>query len=428
MSEPLPDSGRYIILLREGCETEGLKEIDNIFAKHVRSEDFGARGGVAAQVDGNRPFYLTKTSSVIVKSDPDQFRRIRAKLKKQGPFVDALPDYPMEPTMAMPRWALDYLNGYKDAVNHIYSTISEATLKAGSLEKDFSPRYEASYAWGLEETSVVRSSFTGRGVKVAVLDSGIRENHPDFLNRVADKASFVSDDGDVQDRYGHGTHCIGIALGPKVPVNQLARYGCAPGADIVVGKVLSDDGRGWISNVIEGIEWAIGKGCRIVSLSLGMSRQIRDGGRYELTFETIAKRALAGNPGTLIVAATGNSGNGKPPLLPACCESVLAVGAIDKDLSLAEFSNDQADILAPGVGIFSSLPNPSTLPLDQSKRGELHGYLDGTSMAAAYVSGIAALWLEALSTRTEEPVTARALFNRLTDSVIKTNIIQAPLS
>ncbi|NER40163.1 MAG: S8 family serine peptidase [Oscillatoria sp. SIO1A7] len=244
--------------------------------------------------------------------------------------------------------------------------------------------------WGLQATDVLRSRFSGSGIKIAVLDTGLDLTHPDFVGRQIVSQSFVPDE-EVQDANGHGTHCIGTACGSLFP-QILPRYGIAYHAKIYAGKVLSNQGSGLTSQIWAGMEWAIANNCQIISMSLG--RPTKVGESYSPTYETLARRAL--RQGTLIVAAAGNASKRHKGIInpvghPANCPSVLAVGAIDSQFQIARFSNrginpigGRIDLAAPGVDIYSSYPMPQ-----KYKR------LRGTSMATPHVAGIAALYAEA---------------------------------
>jgi subtilisin family serine protease len=233
------------------------------------------------------------------------------------------------------------------------------------------------------------SRFTGKGIRVAVLDTGFDLTHPDFAGRKITAQSFVPDE-EVQDGHGHGTHCIGTACGPMHP-HRLPRYGVAYESEIFAGKVLSNRGSGADSGILAGIHWAITQGCQVVSMSLGATVQPGDG--FSQVFEEVASRAL--EAGTLIIAAAGNESQRPfrraPVDHPANCPSIMAVGALTQRMSVAFFSNaginphgGQVDIVAPGEKVISSWPQP-----------RLYNDLDGTSMATPHVAGIAALLAEA---------------------------------
>jgi subtilisin len=250
------------------------------------------------------------------------------------------------------------------------------------------PVDESQATWGLQATKVIDSARTGRGIRVAVLDTGLDEQHPDFAGRAITTRSFVEGE-EVQDGHGHGTHCIGTALGPGSP--EIApRYGIASEGEIFAGKVLSNAGSGGDAGILAGIEWAIENGCAVVSMSVGAPTQ--PGQAFSQVFERVARRAQ--DAGTLIVAAAGNESD-RPDVInpvahPANCPSIMAVGAVDAEGAIAPFSNrgidpggGEVDIAAPGVAVYSSWPLPTR-----------YRTISGTSMATPHVAGIAALYAE----------------------------------
>jgi subtilisin len=248
---------------------------------------------------------------------------------------------------------------------------------------------ESQAAWGLQLTKALESCYSGRGVRVAILDTGFDLGHPDFTTRTLVGETFIDGEA-VQDGHGHGTHCIGTSCGSQHP-DTLPRYGVAYDAEIYAGKVLSNQGSGADRGILAGIEWAVANDCRIVSMSLGA--RTRPGQSFSRVFETAAQRALAA--GTLIVAAAGNESNRpgqvNPVAHPANCPSILAVAALDSQLAVAPFSNrginpdgGQVDIAGPGVKVYSSWPMPTR-----------YRTINGTSMATPHVAGVAALLAEA---------------------------------
>jgi subtilisin family serine protease len=250
---------------------------------------------------------------------------------------------------------------------------------------------DESVTWGLQQTGAVDSRYTGRGVRVAILDTGLDLQHPDFAGRQIVSQSFVSGQ-DVQDGNGHGTHVAGTACGAASP-GQGPRYGVASDTSLYVGKVLSDQGRGTDSTILAGIQWALTNGCAIISMSLGAGLCDVPEPTFSRVFEAVAARAMAA--GVLIIAAAGND-SARPDRVcpishPANCPSIMGVGAVDESLEVARFSNaglasdgGQVDIAAPGVNIYSAWPRPV-----------LYRTINGTSMATPHVSGIAALHAEA---------------------------------
>ncbi|CAM3662490.1 S8 family serine peptidase [Castellaniella denitrificans] len=250
-------------------------------------------------------------------------------------------------------------------------------------------RADPESTWGVRAVGADASPQTGKGIRIAVLDTGLDLSHPDFAGRAIVSRSFVEGQA-VQDGNGHGTHCAGIAAGPASPGSQ-PRYGVAGEAELYVGKVLGDEGSGGDGGILEGIDWAIEHGCHIVSMSLGSP--VEPGQRYSAVFEEVARRALAA--GTLIVAAAGNESHRPDSVAPvghpANCPSILAVAAVDPELRVAPFScaglegdGGEVNIAAPGVDILSAWPAP-----------ELHRSISGTSMATPFVAGVAALHAQA---------------------------------
>ena len=247
--------------------------------------------------------------------------------------------------------------------------------------------------WALEMIGMGEgyTKFTGQGVKLAVLDTGIDLNHPDFEGRLQEgvnAVSFVPGES-VQDGNGHGTHCAGNAAGPLRSLGG-RRYGVAPNADLMVGKVLSDAGSGSDSQILDGIDWAASAGASVISMSLGSGRQ--PGQDYNRLYERVARNLRLSAPGTLIIAASGNESN-RPHWVaavgnPAACPSILAISAVDIQKRVAWFSCSQRDELgevnlsAPGVNVYSSWT------------GGGFKAINGTSMATPHVAGVAALYME----------------------------------
>lgn len=236
----------------------------------------------------------------------------------------------------------------------------------------------AAATWGLLATDVVSSPYTGRGIKVAVLDTGFDLFHPDFVGRQVTASSFVPNQP-VQDLHGHGTHCIGTACG-SCNAGPAGRYGIACDAHIFAGKVLSNSGIGSTGGILAGINWAIANRCEIISMSLGSPSGPQP------YYQQAALRALAA--GSLIIAAAGNTsqrpGNIQPTGAPANSPDIVAVAALDPNLRVAVFScGNKIELAGPGVDVLSAAPMPNR-----------YRTMSGTSMATPHVAGIAALWAE----------------------------------
>jgi subtilisin family serine protease len=282
---------------------------------------------------------------------------------------------------------------------------------------DAAPPAGPGSAWGVEAVGAVETPFTGAGVTVAVLDTGIDATHEAFAGLRITERDFTGDgDGDIE---GHGTHCAGTIAGRDV---DGFRYGVAPGVEeLLVGKVLGTAG-GSTDALMRAMLWALESGADVVSMSLGLdfpglvSRWTDEG----LPLEPATSRALEGyrdtirlfgrladvlraagpyERGALVVAASGNESrrDGSSPYTigvspPAASEGFVAVGALERTtdgaLRIAEFSNTGATLVAPGVDILSARP------------GGGFRASSGTSMAAPHVAGVAALWAESVRAST----------------------------
>ncbi|MFD7959333.1 S8 family serine peptidase [Streptomyces zaomyceticus] len=234
------------------------------------------------------------------------------------------------------------------------------------------------------------AGLTGKGVKVAVLDTGADLAHPDLAGRVTESKSFIAGQ-EVADRNGHGTH-VASTVGGSGAGSDGKEKGVAPGATLAVGKVLSDEGSGSESEIIAGMEWAAKDiDAKIVSMSLG-SREPSDGTDPMAQ----AVNTLTAETGALFVIAAGNSGAPGSIGSPGAADSALTVGAVDSDDEAAYFTSqgprygDQAlkpDLSAPGVDILAAR--------SQLVAGSgLYTSMSGTSMATPHIAGVAALLAE----------------------------------
>jgi subtilisin family serine protease len=245
----------------------------------------------------------------------------------------------------------------------------------------------AAATWGLTVTGVTKSPWSGAGIKVAVLDSGFDDKHPDFVGRKVIKKVFATDSAEI-DKYDHGTECTGIACGPLEPKDGLARYGIAHGAEIYAGKVFRDsDQTASERSLFCGLAWAFHNKCDIISLSV-----MSETGPCEC-YERIGQACL--EAGLLVIAGIGNDADRKnnkllPVGSPANASTIMAVGAIDGTLNVANFSRaglkprQNVDIVAPGRRIRSA----------SITEGRYFADNIGTSFSTPHVAGIAALMAE----------------------------------
>ncbi|MEH2204361.1 MAG: S8 family peptidase [Nostoc sp.] len=265
--------------------------------------------------------------------------------------------------------------------------------------------------WGadmVKAPEVWAQGYTGKGVIVAVVDTGVDYNHEDLKNNIWTNTKEIAgngidDDGNgyIDDNYGwnfadknnntlddngHGTHVSGTIAGEN---NNYGVTGIAYDAKIMPVKALDSSGSGSYSSISKGIRYAVDNGANVINLSLG-------GASSNRTLESAIN--YASSKGVIVVMAAGNDGDSSPDY-PAryASKSGIAVGAVDKNNNLADFSNRSgtnpiAYVTAPGVKVYSSVPNNQ------------YATYSGTSMAAPHVAGIVALMLSANSTLTDAQV------------------------
>ncbi|WP_392531916.1 S8 family peptidase [Nostoc sp. C117] len=265
--------------------------------------------------------------------------------------------------------------------------------------------------WGadlVKAPEVWAHGYTGKGVVVAVIDTGVDYNHEDLKNNIWTNSkeipgNGIDDDGNgyVDDNYGwnfsdnnnntldnngHGTHVSGTIAGEN---NNYGVTGIAYDAKIMPVKVLNESGSGSYSSIAKGIHYAVDNGANVINLSLG-------GAYSNRTLESAIN--YASSKGVIVVMAAGNDGESSPDY-PAryASKSGIAVGAVDKNNNIADFSdrsgtNQIAYVTAPGVKVYSSLPNNQ------------YATYSGTSMAAPHVAGVVALMLSANSKLTDAQV------------------------
>jgi subtilisin family serine protease len=243
----------------------------------------------------------------------------------------------------------------------------KVSIKSGEDTIDWSVKsVNAPAAW--------EKGLTGKDVKVVVLDTG-SSNHRDLKDGIKGSRDFTGEG--VSDQNGHSTHCLG-SIGARK--NGWGVIGVAYDCDLFAGKVLSNRGSGRVDWIRDGILWATNVvKADVISLSLGSSS----------SDDFIPGALLAAEQaGVIVVAATGNDGNGRPVNFPAAYQQPVAVGAVDVGLKLAPFSCTGAKVEAvgPGVKVRSTYPGPGD---------GLFADLKGTSMATPNVAGVATLWVQA---------------------------------
>ena len=407
-------TGATVVRLNRDATRRGLAPFAATGLKIASSHDFKDRAAPPG-LDGADMIVFERFGIAIVEADP---ARVTAALTRGIGERAVLGHRPervyralgMEMTIPRARAAVgafappasgdpvsrDYLVGYlggvSDLIGHLMGNGHAGAGAALRLPGRVAPVgwNEAAATWGLQATNVLASPFSGEGIKVAILDTGIDLDHPDFIGREIVSKSFIAGE-EVQDGHGHGTHCAGTACGILRPSSGQPRYGIAHAAKLHVGKVLSNSGSGSDRSVMGGLEWALDNECSVISMSLGSAADVNE--PFIEDYELIGQDAL--NSGSLIIAAAGNEsdrpGHVAPVGSPANCPSIFSVAALDRDLNVAWFScgkrsdaiGGEIDIAAPGVDVFSSVPGP-----------RLYARMAGTSMATPHVAGIAALYAE----------------------------------
>jgi len=213
---------------------------------------------------------------------------------------------------------------------------------------------------------------TGAGIGVAILDTGIDEEHED-LNVAEIGITTIDDTHWGHDVNGHGTHVAGSVAALD---NNVGVVGVAPAVLLYAVKVLNEDGVGAVSTTVAGIEWAVEQNIPIINMSLGNRN-------YSELMHKACDAAYAA--GHLVVSSAGNEGNpgggGDNVTYPASFESVIAVANSDSDDNRSRLSStgSAVELIAPGSSILSTLPENN------------YGHKGGTSMASPHVAGAAAL-------------------------------------
>ncbi|OLN24140.1 hypothetical protein BTO30_01635 [Domibacillus antri] len=299
----------------------------------------------------------------------------------------------------------ELLEQYSESIDYVYEAIPAATItvtetqkKALSMAKDVesiefdmpvkSSAQTVPYGYKLVGAEKrLPSTLTGKGIKIGILDSGIDTKHPDLAGRTAGGICLM-DVIDAQacantfnDDYGHGTHVAGIIAANN---NTIGTVGIAPNASLYSIKVLDSNGFGTTSTMLKGIDYGIKQKLDILNISITTPDQ-------DSALQKMLQQAY--DSGILIIAAAGNIGepakSGSSTVqYPAKYESVIAVSSIDSSKKMDPGSSigKEVELAAPGVNIYS------TYPTSIQSSGYYH--LTGTSMAAPYVTGMAALYME----------------------------------
>jgi subtilisin len=229
-----------------------------------------------------------------------------------------------------------------------------------------------SLPWGIIRVNANKAwQFTkGDGVVVCVVDTGVDIDHSDLKNNILGGENFIQGVDSYDDDNGHGTHVSGTIAAID---NNIGVVGVAPNAKIWASKVLDFSGRGYSSDISDGLYSCVANGAHVINMSLGSSQP------SEIIHDAIK---YAKNNGLIIVAAAGNDGRGNVGY-PAAFPEAVAISASDSLDQRAWFSNygSEIEFIAPGQSVLSTVPNDN------------YDSYDGTSMATPHVAGVYALIL-----------------------------------
>ena len=307
------------------------------FPGDVKNQDISRAPGVASAEDDRVIYWLASEEPLSLE----------AARERAGALLAGEPGAASPPSVSTPAAPISPVYITTTGVDGRTERLPWSTVRMGALK-----------AWSVAK---------GAGARVAVLDSGVQCSHPDLSPNCGQGYNVLEPGTPPDDDRGHGTHVAGIIAGA---LNWSGMAGMAPEATILPVKVLDNTGSGKVSQVIEGIEWAVRQKADIINLSLGAPE-------YSAAQGKAVKAAR--KAGILVVCAAGNFGGDVG--YPAAFEDSVAVTAVDFSNKLADFScrGPAADFAAPGVRIYSSYPDKSFL------------LANGTSQAAPHVSGVAAL-------------------------------------
>ncbi|TFD53948.1 peptidase S8 [Cryobacterium frigoriphilum] len=390
-SDVLETTGRFIVVFdeSEGDPTATLRNagLGNV----ANSRDFTDQSVDPLEVENADATIFSELGIAVVTADRGQARSFAHSAEDRGTIQSISPELVHH---ILKRQGTQTSPGQGSQEQDMQQAGLQTGTRSGFGANPLAFQDTPQFTWGLQATDVPSSPWSGRGIRVAVLDTGFDSTHPDFAGRQITTQSFIPNE-QAQDGHGHGTHCIGTSTGTNAPASG-PRYGIAYGAEIFVGKVLSNAGSGSDGGIIAGINWAVANKVPIISMSLGANVS-----QVHPPYTAAGRRAL--NKGSLIIAAAGNNaarsqGNFGFVGAPANSPHILAVAALEQSLDVANFSartlairGGQVDIAGPGFRVLSSWLMPAK-----------YNTISGTSMATPHIAGLAALWAEATGFRGRE--------------------------
>jgi len=323
---------------------------------------------ISSMATANDLSSISQNNRIVVVSKNENENETSVALKKyKHKKIKSLTNFKSAEVVLVDDFELAKLRN--DNSIHVFE---DASIKV-SKPKEGKQIKEQQIPWGVSRVEADKAwvNTTGKGVKVAVVDSGISK-HKDLRDNIKGEFNAIDPKKSAIDDFGHGTHVAGIIAAKD---NKIGVVGVAPDVDLYAVKVLDAMGAGYLSDLAEGIEWCINNGIQVINLSVELQKD------FPLLSYTI-NRALSAD--IIIVAAAGNT-FGKSVTYPAAYEGVISVSAIDTNNNIAEFSAiGKIDFCAPGVDIYST------------HLGNNYTTMSGTSMAAPHVSGVIALILSDL--------------------------------
>ncbi len=290
---------------------------------------------------------IDRFNLIVVKVPKGQGDAVLDAFKKDNLIEEAEPNYIYKAT-----WA----------PNDTYY----AGIYFDSYQKPYLSKINIEPAWDVTK---------GDGVKIAILDSGIDLNHPDLASKIVAQQDFTGEGIDHSN--GHGTYVAGIAA--AVTDNATGIAGTCPQCQLIIGKVINNNGRAAFSSIASGIDWALSEGAKVINMSFS-------GPDSSSLMQEAVNYAWAN--GAVLVVAAGNDGN-EALMYPAAYPNVVSVAATDKNDNKADFSSygTWVSVAAPGVNIYSTLP------------GGAYDYASGTSASVPIVSGVVGLiWASSFGT------------------------------
>jgi hypothetical protein len=385
-------TGRQIVVFADAEDDTAIDLSGAGITNVADSRDFSG-GEIAADVlQSSDATVFAELGIAVVSADAAQLSALQAGIPSGRQVLSVSPELIHH---VLRDSVLEYARAYRDGVSDLADHLMQGNGRAATLAAadPTQPAFAdtAAATWGMQAVLAPSSPRSGKGIRVAVLDTGFDTAHPDFAGRTVTTQSFVAGEP-PQDGHGHGTHCIGTSCGPRTPSTG-PRYGIAYEAEIFAGKVLSNAGSGSDAQILAGINWAVTNRCHVLSMSLGA-----DVMQAHPPYSAAGARAL--RRGSLIIAAAGNNADRRTGNVgfvgsPANSPEIMAVGALDQMLDMAFFSarslparGGQVDIAGPGYQVLSSWPLPTR-----------YRTISGTSMATPHVAGVAALWAEATGRR-----------------------------